>query len=42
MTYAKKLMDEGLLGTKEIAQLCGYSNPYYFVSVYKKYFGKDS
>lgn len=41
MEHAKALMEQGLLSTREIATLCGYPNPYYFISAYNKYFGKE-
>lgn len=41
MERAKDFMEQGGLSTREIAELCGYPNPYYFISVYNKFFGKE-
>lgn len=41
MKRAKEFMEQGSLSTREIAELCGYPNPYYFISVYSKFFGKE-
>ncbi len=41
MEHAKAFMDQGTLSTREIAERCGYPNPYYFISAYHKFFGKE-
>lgn len=41
MQHAKELIERGGLSTREIAELCGYPNPYYFISAYNKFFGKE-
>lgn len=41
MEHAKAFMEQGVLSTREIAELCGYPNPYYFISAYNKFFGKE-
>ena len=39
MQYAKYLILESRKPLKEIAQLCGYSSPFYFSNTFHKYYG---
>jgi len=39
MEHAKKLLDETQMKHYEIAEACGYSNPTYFSSIFKKIYG---
>lgn len=41
MEHARAFMEQGVLSTREIAELCGYPNPYYFISAYNKFFSKE-
>lgn len=41
MEHAKELLEKEGLSMREIAELCGYPNPYYFISAYNKFFGKE-
>lgn len=38
MNEAKKLLLQGTLHVKDVAELVGYSNPYYFTTSYQKFF----
>lgn len=38
MQYAKYLLLESHKSVKEVAALCGYSNPFYFSNVFQRYF----
>lgn len=40
LRYAKQLLIEGKLTVSEIAEQCGYSNPYYFSNVFKDKYGQ--
>lgn len=42
MTRAKELLGSGRLKIKEVSQLVGYQNPYYFSKSYKKYFSEKT
>ena len=39
MKYAKELLLAGNLSVSQVADLCGYSNPYYFSNVFHNHFG---
>lgn len=39
MEHAKKLLDETQMKQYEIAEACGYSNPTYFSSIFKRVYG---
>jgi len=39
MTLAKSLLAEGLLSVTEVAERCGYGDPFYFSRVFRRYFG---
>jgi YesN/AraC family two-component response regulator len=39
MKYATMLFDRGLDSVKNVAQLSGYSDPFYFSNVFKKSVG---
>lgn len=39
MEKAKKLLDETQMKQYEIAEACGYSNPTYFSTIFKRYYG---
>lgn len=39
MKKARQFLTEGGFKVKDVAQLVGYSNPYYFINSYKKYYG---
>jgi AraC-like DNA-binding protein len=39
MTLAKSLLSEGLVSVKEVAERCGYDDPFYFSRVFRHYFG---
>lgn len=41
MNKARQLIEQDGLTEKQTASLVGYTNPYYFISSYKKYFGKE-
>jgi len=41
MQRARELIEQGTRSTREIAELCGYPNPYYFLSAYNKFYGKE-
>jgi len=39
MALAKRLLSEGLVSVKEVAERCGYDDPFYFSRVFHRYFG---
>lgn len=41
MNKARQLIEQDGLSEKQTASLVGYTNPYYFISSYKKYFGTE-
>ncbi len=42
MNKARELIEHDGLTEKQTASLVGYSNPYYFISSYRKYFGTEN
>ena len=41
MNKARQLIEQDGFSEKAAAPLVGYSNPYYFISSYRKYFGLE-
>ena len=39
MILAKSLLSEGLVSVAEVAERCGYADPFYFSRVFRRYFG---